>query len=232
VDARVALPCGSPVGEGGSAPVSPRRRRVGLRWVALAPLLVLSAVLVSGLAEAAWVADPDGRLLITASDPDQRALVDWAVDRFEQAGLALPALTISIHETRSACAGSAGLFYWGPPPRVELCAVETPSGSGARMIVLHELGHAWAELTSDQAARDRFLAVRSLDTWRDSSVPTGRWGQEQAAEILAWGLMDQPVRLARIHDADSDDLAAAFEALAGQPPLMAERLHGVTAEGG
>lgn len=189
---------------------------------------VMQAVLVTVLA-INTAAGPDTRVRpagvvgnlagvsISNADRDARETMAWALDRFDAAGLDLPPLMVTVHNDRAECSGAAGLFFWGPPARVELCAVTT--GAGSRLIVLHELSHAWLELVADQSVRDRFLEHRGLDTWRDPAVPTWRWGQEQAAEVLAWGLMDEPIRLATIYDATAADLATAFEAMAGQPPL-------------
>ncbi|MDJ0953706.1 MAG: hypothetical protein QNJ81_08500, partial [Acidimicrobiia bacterium] len=82
-----------------------------------------------------------------------------------------------------------------------------------------ELGHAWllANLTPEGEAE--FLAVRGLEHWSNGSVPWHERGAEQAAEILAWGLMDEAIALVRIGNPACADATAAYEVLTGSPPM-------------
>lgn len=57
--------------------------------------------------------------------------------------------------------------------------------------------------------------------WRE-----GEWherGAENAAEIIAWGLIDRPVKPVRIYDNDCDQLLGGYVILTGTDPL-----HGLT----
>ena len=148
------------------------------------------------------------------------ALARWAFDRFDQAGLELPSVSLSFHDDREACEGHVGYYRPGAPARIDICGFNwdrvlvTP-----KKTVLHELAHAWADQTLDSETRMRFLDLRELDIWHDNSVPWEERGFEHAAEIIAWGLMDEDLLLVSIGETDTRQLADAFELLTGKEPL-------------
>ncbi len=152
--------------------------------------------------------------------PEQVALAEWARERFELAGLELPAVKVTFHDDEAGCDGNTGLYRPGEPAEVHLCSRSPLESKGTRLITLHELGHGWAETRLDAETRDRFLAVRGLAAWTDSTLPTYEWGAEHAAEALSWGLMDEPVRIVRIMNHSPEALAEAFETLTGAAPLI------------
>ena len=94
-----------------------------------------------------------------------------------------------------------------------------PLPGHSQKTLLHELAHAWADLTLDSEMRRRFLDLRGLDIWHDNSVPWEERGFEHAAEIIAWGLLDQDLLLTSIGETDTRKLAEAFELLTGRKPL-------------
>jgi hypothetical protein len=153
-------------------------------------------------------------------DQADLALAQWAFDRFDQAGLELPSVALSFHDNRKACEGHVGYFRSGAPPRIDICGFNwdrflvTP-----KKTVLHELAHAWADHTLESEARMRFLDLRGLDVWHDNSVPWEERGFEHAAEIIAWGLMEEDLLLTSIGETDTRQLAEAFELLTGRVPL-------------
>ena len=102
---------------------------------------------------------------------------------------------------------------------VHLCAPGPVDSRPARLTTLHELAHAWAEsqLTTDERAA--FLELRGLDVWDDAGIPRHERGMEHAAEVVSWGLMDEPIPIIRIYDAEPADLSIAFDVLVGRPPL-------------
>jgi len=153
----------------------------------------------------------------TAAWADQ---VEWGIGRFAAAGLELPSrLAIEVHENDAACHGNSGRFEPADEPVVHLCADVEPGSRIARLITLHELAHAWAETQLGPDERDAFLTVRHLDVWIDGDVEPHLWGAEHAAEVVSWGLMDEPVRIIRVDDTEPAQLAVAFDALTGQAPL-------------
>jgi hypothetical protein len=148
------------------------------------------------------------------------ALARWAFDRFDQAGLELPPLSLSFHDDRAACEGNFGYYRSGAPASVDLCGFNwdrfliTP-----KKTLLHELAHAWAYQALDSETRNRFLDLRGLDTWQDNSVSWKEHGTEHAAEVIAWGLMDEELFLTSISGTESPQLAEAFVLLTGREPL-------------
>jgi hypothetical protein len=153
-------------------------------------------------------------------DEADAALARWAFDRFDRAGLELPPLSLSFHDDRAACEGHIGYFRPGAPATIDICGFNwdrflvTP-----KKTVLHELAHAWAHQTLDRATRNRFLDLRGLDIWHDNSMAWEEQGIEQAAEVIAWGLIDEDLLLTSIGETDPLQLAEAFELLTGKASL-------------
>jgi hypothetical protein len=148
------------------------------------------------------------------------ALAWWAFERFDQAGLDLPPLSLSFHDDRAACGGNFGYYHSGDPARIDICGFNrdrflvTP-----KKTLLHELAHAWGYQTLDSEIRNRFLDLRGLHTWQDDSVSWQEHGTEHAAEVIAWGLMDEELFLTSISGTEPHQLAEAFVLLTGREPL-------------
>jgi hypothetical protein len=188
-------------------------------------------LLLSGIS-AGWLLTPDTSEVAAFSEQeialDQAgfrdeadvALAQWALDRFDQAGLELPPLSLSFHDDRTECEGHVGYYRPGTPASIDICGFNwdrflvTP-----KKTILHELAHAWTHQTLDGATRNRFLDARGLDTWQDDSMLWEEQGNEHAAEVIAWGLIDEDLLLTSIGEADSVQLAEAFELLTGREPL-------------
>ena len=114
----------------------------------------------------------------SAVTPDQQAMVEWALERFADAGLKLPDLEISFPTT---CGGKAGRYVVGRG-QIELCRSH-------RKIVLHELAHAWDD--SADLDREGFLELRGLEEWYDRpGLDANQTGGEQLALIVTWALFD------------------------------------------
>ncbi len=129
---------------------------------------------------------------------EQLALVEWAIARFDTAGLDRPPVShVTFPPTMPCVPGVSGMTFCG----TDTCSIDICTGPeaftettafplDARRTILHELGHAWNATFVDEATRQAFLALRNLnqwngDVWQDS-------GNEQAAEILMWGLIRTP----------------------------------------
>jgi hypothetical protein len=172
---------------------------------------------------------------IVNGGPRQVELVEWGLSRFEQAGLPPPRLDQVKFPPDSLCASAhaAGLTQLDQASaHLHMCLLEGEICVGptcdsfqtrARFGVLHELGHVWEFQNVDEATRQAFLAQRDLETWSDADsgwAEAGAEGIEHAAEILAWGLMDEAVALIRIPNAAEDELRAGFRLLTGAEPLL------------
>ena len=114
---------------------------------------------------------------------EQRAMARWAVERFEIAGLEPPVVEIAFHRGLSGCGGHLGFARQG---KVDLCT--TLVDPIARRALLHEMGHIWLDQNLSAPERQRFLEVRGVHVWNDSSDAWGLRGYEQGAEIMAWAL--------------------------------------------
>lgn len=157
--------------------------------------------------------------------PEQRAVVEWAVARFEMAGLTLADVEVSFPHV---CGGKGGRYFVGQG-RIELCRVN-------KITALHELAHAWDDAGA-VVDRDGFMERRGLDHWvvRHGHKPVESGG-EQLAQIVAWGLMDLDTTVRHAahddhprdqHDhripglpmSSVDELHAEFVTLTGVAPL-------------
>lgn len=148
-------------------------------------------------------------VVVFAQDPAQRRLAEWAVARFERAGLGPPPVEIHFHGSSSGCGGHLGYAQIG---RVDVCTVLV--NEMARRNLLHELGHIWIDQNVSRAERVRFLELRGLRTWNASTVDWGYRGYEQGAEIISWALGNR-ILSAQIPDNRPEQLGAGFELLTG-----------------
>lgn len=153
-------------------------------------------------------------------------LIRWAFRRYEAAGLESP-LVVAIHmeSDRSCLEGMGWAATEGKESEIRICLSDEELGDDehatltGRVTVLHELGHVWASQHVDIATQAAFLAERGLEVWADQGVPWYERGFEHAAEVVAWGLLDEPFTLARIGSPSCDELRAAFRILTGSDPL-------------
>jgi hypothetical protein len=145
--------------------------------------------------------------------------MEWVLDRFESAGLYLPVLDIAFHDGKQECHGFFGLYRAGSPPQVDICGFNWDRFLPMpKKVALHELAHAWSAQHMSEGDRTEFLALRGLTSWGDDKLSWGEQGSEQAAEIIAWALMDEDVTLF-IPDTDETSLTVAYELLTGGAPL-------------
>ena len=146
---------------------------------------------------------------VFSEDPVQWWLAEWAVGRFERAGLNPPTVEIAFHADSSACGGHLGYAKDG---HVDVCTVLV--NEMTRRDLLHEMGHVWIDQNVSQSVRERFLELRHLSTWNASTAEWHERGYEQGAEIIAWALGTR-ILTAQIPDNLPEQLDAAFEVLTG-----------------
>lgn len=145
--------------------------------------------------------------------PGQVAMVDWAIGRFETAGLTLPPLEVSFHPAPSGCMGNSGLYDAG---RLDVCTLDQEAAY-ARKTIVHELAHAWIEGNVPAASRARFMRLRGVQSWNDGDQPWGLRGYEQAAEVITWFIGPGLAPLLPDHP-DPAALRQAYRALTGMAP--------------
>jgi ketosteroid isomerase-like protein len=176
---------------------------------------------------------PSGRVVPTFNaEPEHLALVGWAMARYLDAGLVEPPVMELVFPPSDQCERASGFTVHEPDgiavhvclTASEVCA-DTDCASfdlAARRTVLHELSHVWETVALDPPTRAAFLELRGLDHWFDDPL-WGYRGTEQTAEIMAWGLLDQPTRPVKLPDQRScTELLDAYRLLTGTEPQRAD----------
>jgi hypothetical protein len=158
-------------------------------------------------------------ITIDSISPEWTRRVEWGLERFRDAGLPLPAMAITVHDNDAPCDGNSGLYLPNDPVEVHLCTLGPADSRTARVTTVHELAHAWAEFQLSTDERAAFLKLRGLDVWYDHRVPPHERGNEHAAEVVSWGLMDEMIPIIRIYNAEPADLSIAFDLLVSRAPL-------------
>lgn len=152
--------------------------------------------------------------IINTENDEQLELVTWALGRFEEAGLELPPLTINAHSDRADCNGLNGYLKHSEGGKyvVHSC--------GNDFTLLHELAHAWDKHSLDDGTRDEFLepAFSQATTWNNND----NWylaGGEHAANVIAWGLLEERINQTRTRPNDTDSMLDGFKILTNGEPL-------------
>ena len=87
-------------------------------------------------------------------------------------------------------------------------------------ILLHELAHVWEALNVPAAKHEPFMDMRTDATsWASSDVAWAQQGREHAANVIAWGLLDNPYPISRTYPNDPDSMLTAFDFLTEVSPL-------------
>lgn len=150
----------------------------------------------------------------------EAAVVEWALGRYEAAGLDLPAMTVEFAGDDDCDGNTAVAIHGGELPQLRICA-----GDAAEVVLqrtlLHEMAHIWAAHTLDETTKASFLSVRGLDAWSGPGVAWQDSGSEQAAEVVTWALMDRELVMLLLPDHDPAGLLAGYRVLTGAaPPRM------------
>ena len=153
----------------------------------------------------------------------EQALVEWATDRFAQAGLELPEMTVRFDPSRELCKGAEGMYQHGPDDQrvVTVCTRDSDSFAAQllrRRTLLHEFGHAWdfANLSDDD--RQELGRILGTDDWNDRGDEWADRGVERFAETFVFALLDQPARELKIR-LECSTLLDAFTTATGAQPL-------------
>ena len=117
----------------------------------------------------------------------RKAIAKSPIDRFESVGLDLPPLRIYVHDSAERCQGHLGTYgQYGQRDRIDLC-------TESRFYVLHELAHAWEQHALPNEVRATFLIWTARPFWHTRELPWLDSGAELAANVIAWGLMEEPL---------------------------------------
>jgi hypothetical protein len=158
-------------------------------------------------------------------------LVRYGLERFAAGSLDEPRLDSVTFEPSRSCEDRTGrVLDDGTSRDVFLCMYErglcpntgpcTKQALSARATVLHELSHAWIIDRVSDATRAELMRVSGRETWGDVGVPWAERGVEYAAEVIAWGLLDEVIPMVRLGAPPCEELAAAFELLTGTPSTV------------
>jgi hypothetical protein len=186
--------------------------RTGLAILMLATVVVAS---VFSRAVAVLLPASGAETMVHADSAEQRAMAEWALGRYQDAGLELPPLVIEFAGRDLAqCDGAPGRTYLdGMTTLVKVCWND-------RFILLHELAHVWASRNLPDAKHEPFLAMRAnAVSWASSEVAWAQRGSEHAANVIAWGVLEDPFPISRTYPNDPDALRDAFVFLTGMEPL-------------
>ena len=180
-------------------------------------MVKLRSILLPLLATLLWsgtTAEQDN-VTIEAQDPDQQQMAEWAITRYTEAGFDLPRLIIRFPgRDLSGCGGAPGRAYLNHDPiEIRMCW-------DSEFILLHELAHVWEAHNVAAAKHEPFMAMRDgVVSWASPDVAWEERGREQAANVIAWGLLDEPYPIPRTYPNDPDSMLAAFEFLTDDEPL-------------
>lgn len=173
-------------------------------------------------------AERDVTVRIFNGNEDMTEFVRWGLERFDIAGLPLPAVasvTFLTHETR--CTGLRGLFQG--EGEIVLCYAPAEICSNAdcsrwfpppRHYLLHELAHVWLAEHVGEDQQQEYLAYEGVANWSDPNDPWGDRGVERAAETIAYGLSDQPTADRCTVRGPSETYPDGFRLLTGREPLV------------
>lgn len=176
--------------------------------------IALATVLLAGFLNAQF-RGAELRHLIIAQTVEQEEMARWALGRFATAHLHLPATLIEFAGPGDArCGGSPARVHLDEDPiLVTMCW-------NNRFMLLHELGHIWEASNIPTERHAPFMDLRAdVASWASLEVPWANRGREHAANIIAWGLLEDPYPIARTYPNDPASLAAAFVFLTGREPL-------------
>jgi hypothetical protein len=188
--------------------------------------------IVATLGAVATLASPlIGQAMVEPGNADPRTtvqarsvLVSFALDRFESQGLDLGEVRIEFRPSPTHCNGNTG-YYRIETGIVTMCSRDLKT-------LFHELAHHWAYSNLSAEEMDAFSDSMGLSSWNDQTQPWHRRGTEQAAEIIAWALMERAptirfieegslksvFQLLTIPDATALDLYHGFVKLTGMEP--------------
>lgn len=153
--------------------------------------------------------------LFETQDSAQLEMAKRAVERFHEAGLVLPDLLIRFPGIDSPdCEGIQGRsFLTRDPIEVRICW-------NSEFILLHELAHVWEARNVAESVRQAFMTMRDgIQDWASTDVIWGARGREHAANVIAWGLLEDPYPISTTYPNDVENLMEAFTFLTGVNPL-------------
>lgn len=178
-------------------------------------LLPLLLPLVASLTMWGNPARSVGRVMIEGGGSTETELVDWALGRFAAAGLDLPPITVRfLGNNLALCDGAQARAHVAEGGVVlRVCWYDS-------FVVLHELAHVWEAGNVPVEQHEEFMGLRDgVESWANVEVPWAVRGREHAANVIAWGLLDDPYPISRTYPNDVASMIDAFTFLTNVGPL-------------
>jgi hypothetical protein len=187
-------------------------------------LLTALAIVPAGAPEALLEARDRHRTEPVVLTPECEALINEVVGMYEAAGLQLRNVEIGIYDDPAECGEGRQGFHRVREDGISVVAVcadhDVPRlrVRTRRHVLIHELGHAWAEQHLSGPDKERFLAVRGLEVWSAAGTEWGECGAEHAAEIIAWNIsVDAYLPHPELSDRRCSGFREGYEVLTGKP---------------
>jgi hypothetical protein len=166
----------------------------------------------------------DERAPVEVSDEEERTVFANCVDRVAEgsgsrsvveAGLDLPRITVQfLGEDLALCDGAQARAHVVEGEVVlRVCWYD-------RFVLLHELGHVWEAQNVPVESHQQFMGLRDgVEAWSSVDVSWDARGREHAANVIAWGLLDDPYPISRTYPNDVVSMIDAFTFLTSVAPL-------------
>ncbi len=90
------------------------------------------------------------------------------------------------------CKGKDGQ-YFPAEQKLVFCSPSDKVSMRQKGTLLHELAHAWDYHMLTDEQRSAFMELRGVDTWHSHQVEWHERGAEHFAEIIKWGIIDEPI---------------------------------------
>jgi len=179
------------------------------------PTFALAAAVLTGVLVGGTPAHSPAHATVATATPEQREMVEWALDRFEGAGLRLPLMVIDFPGRDLAlCGGAPARAYLAESPVMVKACWNDP------FMLLHELAHVWEAVNMPASRQEPFMYMRvGVRSWAGTEHAWEEQGREHAANVIAWGLLEDPYPPSRTYPNDPRSLTEAFRLLAGTEPL-------------
>lgn len=116
--------------------------------------------------------------LVGNTDAEAR-LVEDVLDRFADAGLALPSLHITFVDDMARCGGHSGIYHGEGD--IIICQTSL-------YVLAHETAHAWEEAALTDSDRVAYQQLTGAPTWRSHDHSWADRAIEKAANTIAWAL--------------------------------------------
>ncbi len=186
------------------------RTRTTAHW------FTVMAAAALGVLSIAHDASAGQQVTIIGATAEETVLVEWAIDRYDTAGIEVRPITVVFHRQEEGwkpCNGPIGYDY-GSTRTVHMCNPTRPDHERRRWM-LHQLGHVYIFDTMSHEDIQLLVQHSHSPSWNDDDHKWQDPGQERAADLVAWGLNPDPVPVDWMQDLPCEQRADLFHTLTG-----------------